>query len=181
MTALIENIRSFDSPLIATQHRPTEMLLHNLIAPNRISLTIGAGSKKRLLEKVSALLSDAMPNLDNRAAFQSLTDRERLGSTGIGNGVALPHGRLKGLTQAVGACVILDEEMDFDSIDGKPVKIIFVLLVPEEATEEHLQILAQLARIFAAEENRKQLLKANSSNEIYDFFCSFDADYQQAS
>ena len=157
------------------------MLLHNLILPDRISLSIGAGSKKRLLEKVSELLGNAIPDLDNRAIFQSLTDRERLGSTGIGNGVALPHGRIKGLAQAVGACVILDEEMNFDSIDGKPVKIVFVLLVPEEATDEHLQLLAQLARIFAEQENREQLLNANSSDEVYNFFCSFDSDYRQVS
>lgn len=154
---------------------------HDLISPDRISLSIRASSKKRLLEKISELLGAVVPDLDERAAFQSLIDRERLGSTGVGNGVALPHGRLQGLDRAIGACLILSEEMDYDAIDGKPVKIVFTLLVPEEATEEHLQLLAQLARIFGEEKNREQLLNAKESEEVYNFLCSFDSDYQQAS
>ncbi len=157
------------------------MRFHDLISPDRISLTIGASSKKRLLEKISKLLGEVVPDLDDREAFQSLIDRERLGSTGVGSGVALPHGRLQGLDRAIGACVILNEEMDFDAIDDKPVKIVFVLLVPKEATEEHLQLLAELARIFGEEKNREQLLDANQVDEVYNFFCSFDSDYQQAS
>ncbi len=157
------------------------MRFHDLISPDRISLSISASSKKRLLEKISKLLGEVIPDLDDREAFQSLIDRERLGSTGVGSGVALPHGRLEGLDRAIGACVILSEEMDFDAIDGKPVKIVFVLLVPEEATEEHLQLLARLARIFGEEKNREQLLNANQVDEVYNFLCSFDSDYQQAS
>ncbi len=157
------------------------MFLHDLISPERVSLSISASSKKRLLEKISELLGDAVAGLDGRATFQSLIDRERLGSTGVGNGVALPHGRLKGLDRAVGACIILKDEMDYDSIDSKPVKIVFALLVPEQATEEHLQLLAQLARILGDKENREQLLNAKQSDEVYNFFRSFDSDYQQAS
>jgi len=157
------------------------MTFRDLISPDRISLSISASSKKRLLEKISDLLGEVIPNLDNREVFQSLIDRERLGSTGVGNGVALPHGRLKGLDRAIGACVILSEEMDYDAVDGKPIKIVFALLVPEEATEEHLELLAQLARVFGEKENREQLLNANESNEVYNFLCSFDSDYQQAS
>lgn len=157
------------------------MLFHDLIAPNRINLSIGAASKKRLLEKLSEILADSTPALDGRAIFQSLIGRERLGSTGVGNGVALPHGRLKGLSQAIGCCVILSEDMDFDSVDGEAVKIVFALLVPEEATEEHLQLLAQLARVFSEKDNRDRLLSAKSIDEVYQFFCSFDTHYQQAS
>lgn len=157
------------------------MLLHDLISLDRISLSISASSKKRLLERISELLGDVVPGLDHRAIFQSLIDRERLGSTGVGYGVALPHGRLKGLDRAVGACVILGKEMDYDSIDGKPVKIVFALLVPEEATEEHLQLLAQLARIVSVEENRDRLLETKQIDDVYNFLCSFDSNYQQAS
>ena len=157
------------------------MCIHDLISPDRISLSISASSKKRLLEKISKLLGEVIPGLDDREAFQSLIDRERLGSTGVGSGVALPHGRLGGLDQAIGACVILGEEMDFDAIDGKPVKIVFVLLVPEEATEEHLQLLAKLARIFGEKENREQMLNAKQGDEVYNFLCSLDSDHQQAS
>ncbi len=157
------------------------MLLHDLISPERISLSISASSKKRLLEKISELLGETIPGLDNSTVFQSLFDRERLGSTGVGDGVALPHGRLKRLDRAVGACIILRDEMDYDSIDSKPVRIIFALLVPEEATEEHLQLLAQLARIFGEKENREQMLEAKQSDEVYNLLCSFDSDHQQAS
>ena len=128
-----------------------------------------ATSKKRLLEKISALLHEDEPELDETAAFQSLIERERLGSTGIGDGVALPHGRLKGLTKAVGAFAILEQEMDYDAVDKKPVKMVFALLVPENADEEHLRILAQLAGIFSKQEMREKLLRARNDKEIYEY------------
>lgn len=128
-----------------------------------------ATSKKRLLEKISALLHEDEPELDETAAFQSLIERERLGSTGIGDGVALPHGRLKGLTKAVGAFATLEQEMDYDAVDKKPVKMVFALLVPENADEEHLKILAQLASIFSKQEMREKLLRARNDKEIYEY------------
>ena len=148
------------------------MQINELISPNRITHAMPASSKKRMLEKISALLHEDEPELDETAAFHSLIERERLGSTGIGDGVALPHGRLRGLTKAVGAFAILEQEMDYDAIDKKPVKMVFALLVPENADEEHLKILAQLASIFSKQEMREKLLGAKSDKEIYECLTS---------
>ena len=157
------------------------MQIHELISQNRIDCSISASSKKRLLEKLSVLLEEDAPEVEDHAAFQSLVERERLGSTGVGNGVALPHGRVKGLHKAVGAFAILKDAMDYDSIDNQPVKLVFALLVPEEATEEHLQLLAKLAKLFGDKENRDHLLNANSCDDVYNFLRDFDSGYQQAS
>lgn len=138
-----------------------------MISPVRVNHALAVTSKKRLLEQLSKLLHKDAPELDEYAAFQSLTEREKLGSTGIGHGVALPHGRLKGLGKAIGAFAILENELDFDAIDQQPVKMIFALLVPENANEEHLQILSKLASIFNSEHLRDRLLEARDDNEIY--------------
>ena len=157
------------------------MQLHKLVSRSRIDCAISANSKKRLLEKLSLLLENDAPEVDNHAAFQSLFERERLGSTGVGNGVALPHGRVKGLHEAVGAFGILKESIDYDAVDNQPVKLVFALLVPEEATEEHLQLLAQLAKLFSDRKNRDHLLNANNRDDVYNFLQDFDSGYQQAS
>ena len=148
------------------------MHINELISPSRVSHALPASSKKRLLEHLSALLHEDIPGLDETAAFHSLFERERLGSTAIGQGVALPHGRLKGLERAIGAFAILESEMDYDAQDQKPVKMVFALLVPENANDEHLQILAQLAGLFSSGELREQLLQAKSDQEIYHYLTS---------
>ncbi len=135
-----------------------------------------ASSKKRLLEKLSALLHEDEPELNAQAAFHALIERERLGSTGIGEGVALPHGRLKGLTRAVGAFATLENEMDYDSIDHKPINMVFALLVPENANEEHLRILSGLAGLFRNELFRQELLQARSPEELYSRLARLDTD-----
>jgi len=150
------------------------MHIQELISPRRVSLSLPATSKKRLLERLSTLLCEGAPDVDVQAAFQSLIERERLGSTGIGEGVALPHGRLKGLTQAVGAFATLAQEMDYDALDRKPVRMAFALLVPEKATDEHLQILAQLARLFSDKRVRERLLEAKTPDEVYNRLTGLD-------
>lgn len=157
------------------------MQIHKIVSQSRIDCAINANSKKRLLEKLSLLLENDAPEVDNHAAFQSLFERERLGSTGVGNGVALPHGRVKGLREAVGAIGILKKAIDYDAVDNQPVKLVFALLVPEEATEEHLQLLAQLAKLFSDKKNRDHLLNANNRDDVYNFLQDFDSGYQQAS
>jgi len=152
------------------------MHIHDLITPQRVTTSLPASSKKRLLEKLSNLLGEGEPELDEYAAFQALIERERLGSTGIGNGVALPHGRVKGLQHPVGAFATLDHEMDYDSIDHKPVTMVFALLVPENATEEHLQILASLAGLFRDKHLRDELLHAKNPEELYSCLSRGDSD-----
>lgn len=125
------------------------MNLDQLIAPDRVICLHDISSKKRLLEKLSLLLAQGALGLNNGDIFNRLVERERLGSTGLGHGVALPHGRIAHLDQSIGAFIKLDQPLDFDSIDGQPTDLLFALLVPEHHTEEHLQILASLAGMFS--------------------------------
>lgn len=125
------------------------MHLSDIINPSCISLGNEASSKKRALEEAARLLGGSLSSPDAEQIFERLLDRERLGSTGLANGVALPHARVPGLTAAHGAFLRLAQAVDFDALDGKPVDLVFALLVPEEATDEHLQLLAALARRFA--------------------------------
>ena len=143
------------------------MAIQQLLSLQRVVPAVSASSKKRLIEQLSALLGEGEPEVDTQAAFQSMIDRERLGSTGIGDGVALPHGRLKGLKKAVGAFVTLEQEMDYDALDRKPVRMAFALLVPDNATQEHLQLLRELAMIFSNKVVREHLLRAKTAEEMY--------------
>ena len=151
------------------------MQIPELLTPRRVCPCMPVSSKKRLLEKISALLGEDGAGLTEQIAFQALVERERLGSTGIGEGVALPHGRVKGLKRAVGAFATLEHEMDYDAIDRKPVNIVFALLVPENANSEHLKILSMLAGLFSKEEVRKKLLKAKNPQDLYSSLAQNDS------
>ncbi|OGI42030.1 MAG: PTS IIA-like nitrogen-regulatory protein PtsN [Candidatus Muproteobacteria bacterium RBG_16_65_31] len=143
------------------------MRIQELISPRRVTHSLEVASKKRLLEKLSVLLGRDEPEVNAQGAFQALIERERLGSTAIGEGVALPHGRVKGLKKAVGAFATLEHEMDFDAVDHKPVTMVFALLVPEEATDEHLRILAELAGVFSQKQVRRELAQAKNAEDLY--------------
>ncbi len=144
------------------------MELSQLISPERIACDVSASSKKRALEALSELLARGDEELDAAEVFGSLIARERLGGTGLGFGVAIPHGRLKDKDKTVGAFVRLSEGVDFDAVDNQPVDLLFALLVPEESTEEHLQILATLAELFSREKLREALRQAESPNAIHE-------------
>lgn len=140
--------------------------VQELICPERVSLCLSVDTKPLLLEKLSQLLSLTESGSACRAAFDALNAREQQGSTGIGRGIAIPHGRLKSLSQAVGAFVTLKNEMDYGAIDHKPVKMVFALLVPENAENEHLRFLARLAGIFNNAGTRQHLLQARTAEDI---------------
>ncbi len=142
------------------------MLPPQFLVPARIERDVSITSKKRLLELLARRLADADPALHFDKVFDRLLERERLGSTGLGHGVALPHARMKGLREAIGAFVQLRTGVDFDAIDQKPVDLALAMLVPESATEAHLQLLAQLAARFDEERLRTQLRNAKSAEEI---------------
>lgn len=125
------------------------MNIADLLTPERVVCNQNLGSKKRVLELLGALIASDQSDFSNRDIFDSLIGRERLGSTGLGHGVALPHGRLSQSHQAIGAFVKLNQGIDFDAIDKQPVDLIFGLLVPEHFTDEHLKILAYLADMFS--------------------------------
>lgn len=143
------------------------MNLSQLIAPDRVICLPNISSKKRLLEKLSQLLAQGALGLNHGDIFNRLIERERLGSTGLGHGVALPHGRIADLDQSVGAFIKLDQAIDFDSTDGQPTDLLFALLVPEFHTEEHLQILASLAGMFSNMEFCKQLRHCTNDEELF--------------
>ena len=131
-------------------------LIAKLLPPSNILLGLDVTSKKRMFEQ-AGLLFENNQGVARSVVFESLFARERLGSTGLGQGVAIPHGRIKGLKEAVGAFVRLAAPVPFDAPDGKPVNLVFFLLVPEQATERHLQILSELAQLFSDRELREQL------------------------
>jgi len=139
----------------------------NFLTIERISCNNPAGSKKRVLEEVGRLLATSTPGLTQDMVFDKLLERERLGSTGLGQGIGLPHARMAGVEQACGAFVQLRSGIDYDAIDNQPVSLVFGLLVPEEATEEHLQLLAKLAALFSNAAFCQRLQKAKDAASIY--------------
>jgi len=141
--------------------------LKQLLSPNRILHRTTATSRKKALEALSQLLSSATPNLSPEVIFESLQKRERLGSTGLGHGMALPHGRMTSLEQPVGAVVLLESGIDFDAPDRQPVDILFSLLVPESCTEDHLHILAKLAEMFSDPSFRQNLRQSSDTNHLF--------------
>lgn len=130
-----------------------------LLPETHVLLDLEASSKKRVFEQAGLLFENHL-GIARSTVFDSLFAREKLGSTGLGQGIAIPHGRIKGLKHATGALLRLATPVPFDSPDGRPVNLLFVLLVPEQATEEHLQILSELAQRFADREFRETLTTA---------------------
>ncbi|NOY62208.1 MAG: PTS IIA-like nitrogen regulatory protein PtsN [Gammaproteobacteria bacterium] len=143
------------------------MQIADCILPERIVCGASTGSKKRGLELLSGLLSEGEEQLSSVVVFESLLARERLGGTGVGHGVAIPHGRMKNIDHAVGAFLQLEKGVDFDAIDNRPVDLLFALIVPEQSTGEHLKLLAQLAQMFSDEKLRDALRQAQSCSEIH--------------
>ncbi len=137
----------------------------DILGIESIRLDDTSPSKKRVLEQAAHLLAPHDTKLSERI-FGRLLERERLGSTGLAGGVALPHARMPDITQTRGAFLRLASPVDFDSFDGHPVDLVFALLVPEEATEAHLQLLAELARTFNDPTLRAQLRRADSAQAL---------------
>ena len=141
-------------------------LIATLLPRSNIALDLDAGSKKRVFEQAAALFEKTQ-SLAHGAVVESLLAREKLGSTGLGQGIAIPHGRIKGLKQATGALLRLKTAIPFDAPDGAPVNLLFVLLVPAHATDLHLQILGELAQLFSDSALRQQLLTTSDPAQAY--------------
>lgn len=150
-------------------------LISKLLPPSNIVLDLEVSSKKRMFEQ-AGLIFEKNQKLARSLVFDSLFARERLGSTGLGQGVAIPHGRIKGLREAVAAFVRLNTPVPFDAPDGKPVKLLFVLLVPEQATEQHLQILSELAQMFSDPELREQLIQSTEASSLHQLIANWQPD-----
>lgn len=140
--------------------------LINILSVEQVLLDLDAGSKKRVFEQ-AGMLFEARLGVARSVIFDSLFAREKLGSTGLGHGVAIPHGRIKGLKETVGVFARLKQPIPFDAPDGAPVSLIFVLLVPEQATDLHLQILGELAHLFSDRELREHLSACHDRDKLH--------------
>ncbi|ROL79635.1 PTS IIA-like nitrogen regulatory protein PtsN [Pseudomonas vranovensis] len=141
--------------------------LETILTPGRSLVNVPGGSKKRALEQIANLIGREVPELDTQIVYEALIAREKLGSTGFGNGIAIPHCRLKGCESPVSALLHLDAPIDFDAIDGAPVDLLFVLLVPEAATDAHLELLRQIASMLDRQDVRDKLRAATSNESLY--------------
>lgn len=148
-------------------------LISKLLPPANVVIDLEASSKKRVFEQ-AGLMFENNQGIARSLVFDSLFAREKLGSTGLGQGIAIPHGRIKGLREAIGGFIRLSQPVQFDAPDSKPVNLLFVLLVPEQANEHHLQILSELAQMFSDKSFREQLSNAADAQEIHTLFASWD-------
>ncbi len=144
------------------------MQIQSLISPGRTLCGIEAGSKKRALEILAKTIAQDIPDIDADELFRSLIGRERLGSTGIGHGIAIPHCRIEHCSGTVGALITLADPIEFDAIDSQPVDILFAMLVPQDAHSEHLQTLAALAEALNKSDYRQRLRAASSNEALFE-------------
>jgi len=141
-------------------------LVSQILPLSNVVIDLDMASKKRVFEQVG-LLFENNHNIARAQVFDSLFSREKLGSTGLGQGVAIPHGRVKGLKNAVGALVRMKAPIPFDAPDGLGVGLIFILMVPDRATDLHLQVLSELAEMFSDKTFREQLMTAPAAADLH--------------
>ena len=141
--------------------------LSDILSPERTVYGAPGVSKKRLFETVAKIISDDQPELDYDDIFNHLIAREKLGSTGLGGGIAIPHCRAGRCPKPLGTLLTLADPIDFDAPDDHPVDLLFVLLVPEEAHQEHLDILAQVARLFSQKDFCQRLRDAGDDQSLF--------------
>jgi len=151
------------------------MNIIDILSPDCIANNVNVSSKKRVLEKLVELTTTKNPDLIEEEIFESLVSRERLGSTGIGHGVAIPHGRVQTGGKSIGVFLQLESAIDFDAIDGKPVDLVFGLLVPKDSTDEHLEILAKLATLFSDEIICDKIRESKTPAEIHSLITDWQA------
>lgn len=141
------------------------MTISALLSPQSIFLDVEISSKKKLLELIANIVAD-QTQLAESTIYNNLLNRERLGSTGLGQGFAVPHARLENLNKTVGCFFRLKDPVNFEAPDNQPVDLLFTIIIPEEATEEHLLILSSLAGIFSQTDVCEAIRNAGSRDEI---------------
>ena len=142
--------------------------LAQILTPGRAVCQVPGISKKRLFETIARIISEDQVSLPYSTVLSSLIAREKLGSTGLGQGIAIPHCRIDNCTHAIGTLVTLEEGIDYDAPDGADVDILFVLLVPTEAQQQHLDYLASIAGLFSQEAFCKEIRNADSAQGLFD-------------
>lgn len=143
------------------------MQLEDILTPERCHSRLAGVSKKRILTIISELLAETTTSLEATNIFNALMAREQLGSTGLGKGIAIPHCRVPMCKDIMGMLITLEEPVDFDAVDGKPVDILFVLIVPEQEMDEHVRTLAGLAELFNDDDFCFTLRQTNNSEDLF--------------
>jgi nitrogen PTS system EIIA component len=142
------------------------MPLTDLVAPNAVIPALKVNSKKQVIQEL-ATKAAKLTDQNERSVFETLLQREKLGSTGIGNGIALPHGKLPKLEKLFGLFARLERPVDFDALDGQPVDLVFLLLAPEAAGADHLKALARVARLLRDRDISRKLRESRDAEALY--------------
>lgn len=147
------------------------MEIKDILQPDCILCAVQGTSKKRVLELISQVASKHIVDIDQATILSSLMNREKLGSTGIGNGIALPHGRLKGLSKVLAVVVTNQTPIEFEAIDKQPVDIFFAILVPEDQATEHLSTLSSIATKLSDKDTLKHMREATTDKDLFEVMC----------
>jgi nitrogen PTS system EIIA component len=153
------------------------MRLIDILDESSIVADLQAQTKAEALQILVEAMSRTTPTIDQQEFLQIVLEREQLGSTGIGDGIAIPHGKSKAITEIVSGFGLSKRGIDFDSLDGKPAHLFFLLVAPETSVGTHLKMLARISRMLKNGEFRKKLLTATSQHEIYQIIADEDAKY----
>ena len=144
------------------------MNLQNILTVDCTLCAAPLSSKKRIFERLCELAAHKIPELTKHDLLDSLLAREKMGSTGIGNGIAIPHGRLTKSEQAVAVLITTEQAIPFDAIDNRPVDIFIALFVPENSCQEHLSTLQSIAKFFSQKQTLKQVRKCQSNEQLFE-------------
>tara|TARA_B110000438_G_scaffold141805_1_gene136826 strand:- start:3465 stop:3917 length:453 start_codon:yes stop_codon:yes gene_type:complete len=149
------------------------MLLEEILTVDRCHCKLTGVSKKRLLTRVSELIAKNIAALEADDIFNALMAREQLGTTGLGNGIAIPHCRVPLCQEIIGTLITLEEAIDFDAVDGNPVDLLFALIVPEEKTNDHIQTLAAIAELFNDEDFCFTLRHTHDTEDLFNIAVTY--------
>lgn len=150
------------------------MKIADMLNPRAIVANLQATGKREVLDELSHAVAAAHPELSQAKVLSTLLEREKLGSTGVGEGIAIPHGKLAGLPQIVVAFGRSRKGISFDAIDGKPVQLLFLLLAPEDSPGTHLKALARISRLLKDTAFRERLLNGGEAPELFEIIRSED-------
>lgn len=153
------------------------MKLPEIIEENNVIPELRAKDKKGVLEELAEAISRHEPSIDKGALVKVLVERERLGSTGIGDGVAIPHGKMNGVSRPIISFGRSKQGLDFDSMDGQPAHLFFLLIAPEDSSSVHLQVLAKIAKILKNRDFRKKLMEPGTKKELYQRIVQTDEEF----
>jgi PTS system nitrogen regulatory IIA component len=145
------------------------MTLQDILTLDCTQCAVPTSSKKRILEQICLLAAEKMGNCSASDLLESILNREKMGSTGIGNGIAIPHGRLSNTDKAMAVLLTTEQGIDFDAIDNKAVDIFICLFVPQDSTQEHLNTLQSIAQLFSDRKTAKQVRKCTNNLQLFNF------------